>query len=190
LRVKQSDKFTASKKAFMPPVVPPAPLVGEDKELTPKAKQIFQGWFSVYSSFDQEAGVQRMTRADCAQLIQVCTDDNCPFNDPRVDIVFYKAQTKRGIEEGPIEYITQEDYLEYYRESSADPEKVGNVRENLFQMGYREDLTKLEEPLLPLPENLYQPRKQQSDMPRFKLSHNQKRFEALFSLLDVPTHVS
>jgi len=71
-----------------------------------------------------------------------------------------------------------------------DPDNEGNVRDNLFNLGYREDLTKFDEPLAPQPDNLFQERKEIEEMPRFKLSSVQENFNTLFSLLGVVGQVS
>jgi hypothetical protein len=73
--------------------------------------------------------------------------------------------------------MTLEDFLVFYREACIEPVKDKIVRDNLSHMGFRDDLKSMPKPGSDA--HILQVRKTQLEMPRFKITNNQKIFASL-----------
>ena len=148
--------------------IPKAPLVNPDKTLTKDAIRIFGEWFDQFST----DGL--MTPEDCVEFIRSCTDDKCKTTDGRVKGLF---QNHDYDSDGKVDL---QGFLDFYKKSCLAKEEV--VRNNILAHNYRNDLRKISDTI---EENT-----DKTVLPRFILSHEQKYFDALFSLLDRPDESS
>ena len=84
--------------------------------------------------------------------------------------------------------MTVEDFLVFYKQQCIKEDRVKIVRSNLASMGFRDDLKPMPEP--GSDPNCLQVRKGHLEMPRFKLSNDQRIFGTLLELVNYQSEVS
>eukprot|EP00743_Colponemidia_sp_Colp-15_P003962 GILK01004274.1.p1 GENE.GILK01004274.1~~GILK01004274.1.p1 ORF type:complete len:2187 (+),score=414.92 GILK01004274.1:440-6562(+) len=139
-------------------------LLTSEGQVIPQAAKIFLEWFHRFAKDG------KMDRQGIADFIHSCTGDACKATDQRVSTCFTRFDS------GAKNYLVEDDFLEFYR--SACRERVEVVWSNLYTHGYRHDLKRTDD------DEGESDDVDQTTLPRFILTQNQKYFELLFRLLD------
>lgn len=154
-------------------LIPQADLVNKSGQVTPQLNKVFNDWYDQYSTNG------RMTREDCAKFVKNVTNarDDIQADDHRVNFLFttYDIQNES--------YIPREGFVSFYVECTKKPDKKATVWENLRNMGYRNDLKRLDEP--------YEFHNiDKTLLPRYNLSHNESFFNTIFYLQDLNENIA
>ena len=160
IRIRNGENLVASKRPTPP--IPQANLLNPDDTFTPEAKEIFVGWFNIFS----ENG--KMDADKCAAFIHSCTNDNCKGDDKRVKDVFATYDTDRD------GFLTLDNFLEFY--FLACKQRSSVVWGNLYAHHYRNDLKKVTE--------VEEEKIDVHTLVRYIISQNLEYFHSIFSLLD------
>lgn len=161
--IKNGDIFFASRDDSAVEELPPEPLVDDNKQFTEKASTVFNDWFTEYSNDDD-----KMTKESCGLFIRGVTSEPPKLHDDRVEGLF-KEHDKN--QDG---FIEREDFLEFYRDAAVKRDHI--VRDNLRHNNIRIDLTRL---IDVVEDNDYA----DEEMPRYRLSQDEKNFDLIMSLL-------
>ena len=161
LRFKAKANILVSKKSM--DNIPKTPLIDSNKQMIPKAVEIFTSWFHKFA-------IDGMMNAQgCADFVRSCTNDTCKADDRRVIELF---KTYDDDKDG---FISHKNFMEFYRSACLDRETV--VWSNLASNGYRNDLKKLSE----VEESFVDIK----TLPRYILSQTEKSFDLFFNILDM-----
>ena len=149
-------------------LIPQEELLTKNGEVVSKLIHVFNEWYDTYSTNG------KMGREDCAKFVKNVTNarDDITPDDHRVNFMFSNYDIKN---EG---FIPRDGFVLFYVESTKKPDKKLTVWENLRNMGYRNDLKRLDEPY-----EFHNVDK--TILPRFKLSHNENFFNTIFYLQDL-----
>lgn len=112
-------------------VVQKKPLLNNDNKFTPQAEEIFRNEYKGFANEDGTWG-----RKEAAKFTGVVlADTTIDQDDGRVKGLFDKYDTDRD------GYLNVDNFMEFYLEAAQSRAKV--VYENLSNLGYRVDLSKL-----------------------------------------------
>ena len=180
------------------------PLVDKDGEMVPELLAIILSWFETFSVdltreqvieihkngaedgaiTDEQAQeipekVRAMTRESCVDFVEaITTVQDLPVNDYRVTTLFDEYSKKMG--NGNL--LLEEELLGFYAEKAKNREEV--VRQNLLHQGIWGDLKpKIDYNSLTWESDTRIVR-DESILPRAKLSSNHELFDQLLQLLD------
>jgi len=149
-------------------MIPQADLLSKSGQVVPQVIKVFNEWYDNYSTEG------KMTREDCARFVKAVTnarDDIAP-DDHRVNFLFNQYDIENS------GFCPRDGFVSFYVDCSRKPEKKLTVWENLKNMGYRNDLKRLDEP--------YEFHNiDKIVLPRYKLSHNENFFNTIFYLQDL-----
>jgi hypothetical protein len=109
-------------------------LVDQVGELHPDAYEVFKEIFYRFAS-----NVKGMSKEDAAAFIRNCLGDQCNLDDFRIKSLFEKYDTDRD------DILLLEDFMSFYLSSCRDKPRV--VWDNLKNLGYREDFSRIDRDL-------------------------------------------
>lgn len=154
-------------------MIPQADLLSKTGQVLPQVIKVFNEWYDNYSTDG------KMTREDCAKFVKAVTnarDDIAP-DDHRVNFLFSTYDLEN------LGYCPRDGFVSFYVDATRKPEKKNTVWENLKNMGYRNDLKRLDEP--------YEFHNiDKTVLPRYKLAHNESFFNTIFYLQDLNENIA
>jgi len=154
-------------------MIPQAELLNKNGQVVPQVIKVFNEWYDTYSTEG------KMTREDCAKFVKSVTNarDDIANDDHRVNFLFSTYDVEN------IGICPREGFVSFYVEATRKPEKKLTVWENLKNMGYRNDLKRLDE--------TYEfHNNEKTVLPRYKLSHNESFFNTIFYLQDLNENIA
>ena len=153
-------------------LIPQMELTNKSGQIVPEVVNVFNEWYDNFSTNG------KMFREDCARFVKTVTNarDEIAIDDHRVNLLETYDLTNEG-------FIPRNGFVSFYVEAARKPDKKQTVWENLRNMGYRNDLKRLDEPyeLHNVDKNV---------LPRYKLAHNENFFNTIFQLQDSTENIA
>jgi ubiquitin carboxyl-terminal hydrolase 34 len=154
-------------------MIPQVDFLTKSGQAIPQLVNVFNEWYDYYSTDG------KMLREDCARFVKTVTSarDDISIDDHRVNYLFSTYDYEN---QG---YVQRDGFVSFYVEAARKPDKKHIVWENLRNMGYRNDLKRLDQPyeLHNVDKNV---------LPRYNLSHNENFFNAIFKLQDSDENIA
>lgn len=160
-----------------------APILNDElTDLNGRAIYIFTNLFKEFAVPDmsREGVPLAIGDEECARFVTGVTGEPCSTQDNRVVKIIGQYDTNK---DGKLDL---DDFLEFYKQNCYN--NVSTIRRNLAKVNYRDDLKQA--PKDGDDDNILQARKSIEDMPRYKLSSDQKSFDSLFRLLGLHSEVA
>lgn len=160
IRLKTGQYLTVQKRPT-PPIQEAELLI--DNKFTTQADRVFRDLFAKYSKDG------KMNQEDLASFVSATTGETVTANDNRVKSTMQQHDTDKD------GFLTTENFIDFYLAAAKDKKSV--VWQNLKSHHIRPDLRR--------PEDIEIEKLDVTKLPRFILTHNEKFFELLMSLLDL-----